>query len=139
MNKPYRTFEDGQLAKAIYLKMMSGMKEILTLGEMKFGDRTSEPYKFYKKVVMDQFYLGMTEIFEALEKDGMLVKCPCGTGIRQGYKPCPQCNGAGYCNTEDFDLYVADGRAASEAQFKPAGLGQQTEPDEEEESPPKTV
>jgi len=139
-SKPYRTFEDGQVARAIYLRMMSGMKEILTLGEMRIGARDSDVYKYFKKVVMDQYYLGMADVFEALERDGILQKCPCGTTIRQGYKTCPKCNGAGHCNTEDFDLYIEDGRAENKAQFLPTGLNQDSiEGDEEEEQPPAGV
>jgi len=109
--KPYKTFEDGQLAKTIYLKMMSAMKEILTLGEMRIGSRDSDVYKYYKKVVMDQFYNGMSELFAALEEDGLLQKCSCGTTIRQGYKPCDLCNGAGHCNSEAFDANIQDIKA----------------------------
>ena len=100
-------FKDLQLAKAVYLRHMSAMKEILNLGEMKFGDRSSEPYKYYKKVVMDEFYTAMSDVFEALEKEGLLRRCDCGTSIRGGYKPCGQCNGASFCNTDDFNSMLA--------------------------------
>lgn len=100
MNQKTKLFEDGQVAKAIYLRHMTAMKELLNLGELKFGDRASAPFKLYKKNVMDEFYNAMTEVFEAFEAAGMLQKCPCGTTIRQGYKPCDKCNGAGHCNKE---------------------------------------
>ena len=96
-------FQDRQIAKAIYLRHMSALKEVLNLGEMKFGTRESPAYKTYKKIVMDAFYNAMSEVFAALEKEGAVQKCPCGTSIRQGYQTCPKCNGAGHCNTDSFD------------------------------------
>lgn len=100
------TFNDGQLAKAIYLKQMSAMKAILNLGEMNFGGRNDNRYKLYKKIVMDEFYNAMGDLFSAMELEGILVKCPCGASIRQGYKPCERCNGSGHCNSESFDDYI---------------------------------
>jgi len=105
---PTKIMEDGQLAKAIYLRNMSGMKEVLNMGEFRIGDRNSKEYKFFKKVVMDEFYNAMSDVFSALEEKGVLARCPCGTTIRQGYQPCPQCNGAGHCNTDDFSEWMLD-------------------------------
>lgn len=105
--KPNEHF-DGQIAKAIYLRNMSGMKEILNLGEIKFGSRSSDPYKYFKKVVMDAYYTAMLDVFKGYEMEGLIQKCPCGTTIREGYKPCPKCNGAGYCNSEEFELWFND-------------------------------
>ena len=51
MNQKTKLFEDRQVAKAIYLRHMVAMKELLNLGELKFGDRNSAPYKLYKKNV----------------------------------------------------------------------------------------
>jgi len=102
------TFKNGQLARAIYLKQMSAMKAILDLGEMKFGGRNDNGYKLYKKIVMDEFYNAMTDLFASMEVAGVLVKCPCNTSIRQGYKTCERCNGAGYCNSESLDQYIEE-------------------------------
>lgn len=102
-----RDDDDKQLARLIYLRHMSAMKEILKLGEFKIGARNTEEYKYFKKVVMDQFYTAMGEVFSSLERRGLLKRCSCGTSIRQGYKPCPKCNGAGHCNsifTDGLDL-----------------------------------
>jgi len=95
-----KTF-DGQIAKMMYLAQMSAMKEILKLGEFKIGSRESEEYKYFKKVVMDEFYNSMTEAFSTLQKEGLLEKCPCGTSIRLGFKKdCNDCNGASYRNAD---------------------------------------
>lgn len=110
-SKSHEYFKDGQLAKAIYLRHMSGMKEILNLGEIKFGSRNSDPYKYFKKVVMDAFYTSMLDVFEAYEREGLIKPCSCGTTIRDGYKPCPLCNGSGYQNTDAFnDWFDGDGK-----------------------------
>lgn len=100
--------DDGQIAKAIYLRNMAGMKEILNMGEFRIGNRESKEYKFFKKTVMDQYYNAMADLFQKLEEKGILMKCPCGTNIRQGYKPCASCSGAGHCNTEEFHDWVVD-------------------------------
>ena len=96
------SLSDGQLPKSVYLRLMASMKEILNLGEIKFGDRRSEQYKYFKKVVMNQFYEGMTDIFSTWERAGIVEKCPCGTSIRNGYKPCEDCHGASFRVTEEF-------------------------------------
>jgi hypothetical protein len=101
-------FTDGQLAKSVYLRFMSSMKEVLRLEEMRQGGRDSESYKYFKKVTMDQFYNAMGDVFSSWEKAGIVKKCQCGTTIRQGYKPCQSCNGSGYCNTEGSDSWIKD-------------------------------
>ena len=96
--KPQKLLEDGQFAKAVYLRMMSAMKEILDLGKYKIGDKDSDDFKYFKKKVMDEFYNAMTDLFERMEERGQVKKCPCGAKIREGYTTCPLCSGAGYCN-----------------------------------------
>ena len=96
--KPQKLLEDGQHAKAIYLRMMIAMKAILDLGEFRIGDKNSKEFRYFKKVVMDEFYNAMTELFARMEERGEIKKCPCGTTIRDGYSSCPLCNGAGHCN-----------------------------------------
>lgn len=103
-------FSDGQLARAIFLQYLAAMKEVLKLGEFKIGKGTEE-YRYFKKVVMDQFYNPMSAIFAAMEKEGLIKKCSCGKSLRHGYDSCPTCNGSGYCNTDDFADFVADQRA----------------------------
>jgi hypothetical protein len=109
-------FADGQVAKLVYLRLMSSMKEVLRLEEMRQGGRDSDPYRYFKKVVMDQFYNGMGDMFAALEKAGIVSKCPCGTTVRQGYKTCQRCNGAGYCNSSEADAWIGDRLAERRAQ-----------------------
>lgn len=101
---------DGQFARAIFLQYLAAMKEVLKLGEFKIGKGTDE-YRYFKKVVMDQFYNPMSSTFADLEKAGILRKCTCGKSLRHGYDPCPTCNGSGYCNSEDFEDFLADLKA----------------------------
>lgn len=107
---------DGQLAKAIYLNHMSAMKNILNLGEFKIGSRDSEEYKYFKKVVMDEIYNAMLNVFTSFQKEGILEKCSCGTGVRLGYKKdCELCNGASFKNTEIFNDFLAERKAQGTA------------------------
>lgn len=105
-----KMLDDNELAKAVYLRNMSAMKEILNMGEFRIGDRNSKEYKYFKKIVMDEIYNAMSELFAALEEKGVLNKCTCGTTIRNGYKQCPHCNGAGHCNTDKFSAWIYDGQ-----------------------------
>ena len=126
MSKAHEYFNDGQIAKAIYLRHMSAMKEILNLGEIKFGSRNSDPYKYFKKVVMDSMYNGMLDVLDAMVREGILCKCQCGTTIRNGYKQCSKCNGAGYCNSDEFDDW-----------FKSAVEQDETDEEEQQPDPPQ--
>jgi len=96
-----------QIAKVLYLEYMSAMKQVLKLGEFKMGGRDAQEYRYFKSVVMDKFYIPMQTFFEALEAQGLLEKCSCGTSIRKGYQPCEKCHGAGFCNTKKFDDFLA--------------------------------
>lgn len=127
--KDNRVFSDGQLAKAIYLRNMSAMKRVLDLGEFKIGKKDSEDYKYFKKVVMDETYNAMTDLFSAMEGRGMLTKCECGTSIRHGYKPCQNCNGAGYRNSEEFLDWVLDDEPEDEDEKNSDFHGQPPNPD----------
>ena len=99
-------FEDGQLAKAIHTRNKEAMKDVLTMGEFRIGDRESKEYKYFKKVVMDAFYQSTTDVFDALERKGVLAKCECGANMRQKFKPCAFCSGAGYRNTDAFNRWI---------------------------------
>lgn len=94
---------ERQFAKLVYLRQMAAMKGVLDLGEFKIGSRDSGDFRYFKKVVMDQFYDAMSDVFASMEAAGLLRKCPCGTRIRQGYKDCPLCSGAGHCNAGGMD------------------------------------
>jgi hypothetical protein len=97
---------DSQIARSLYLPFLSAMKEVLRLGEFKIGGRESRDYRFFRRIVMDQFYEPLQEAFSRMEEQGILEKCPCGTNVRRGYQDCRFCNGAGYRNTKQTDEFI---------------------------------
>jgi hypothetical protein len=95
--------EDEQVARVIYFRFMSAMKEVLKLGEFKIGDKSSADYAYFKRIVMDQYYAPLLDLFGLLQSKGLLERCPCGTNARRGYKNCEWCNGAGFRNVQKDD------------------------------------
>ena len=85
-----------QLAATIYLKAMKTMKSILDLGGFRLDKRTKE-FTYFKEEVMNHTYNNLNKVFQELEKDNIVEKCPCGTNIRKGYKNC-LCKGSGFIN-----------------------------------------
>jgi hypothetical protein len=117
MNENNEIFTDGQFPKTVYLRTMFAMKKILDMGQFKIGSSESKEFKYFKKVVMDELYNSMQEVFEAMEKRDLVQKCECGTSIRNGYKPCEKCNGSGFRNTEEFmDWINQDATATADIQ-----------------------
>jgi len=86
-----------QLAKIIFLSSLSMMKKILDLIAFKV-DIKSADYKYYKKEIMNYVYTGLKKLFDQLSDEKIIIKCECKSKIRQGYKPCSLCNGAGFKN-----------------------------------------
>ena len=85
------------IAEKLFLNSLNSMKQVLDLGEFKFGSNSDE-FKFYKKQVMDIFYKGLSETFKQLEYDGEIERCSCKAKLRHGYTECSRCHGAGYMN-----------------------------------------
>ncbi len=87
------------IAEKLFLNCLNNMKQILDLGEFKFGKKSDE-FKFYKKQVMDIFYKGLSETFKQLERENEIERCSCKASLRHGYTDCPKCHGAGHMNIE---------------------------------------
>lgn len=85
-----------QIAKMIFLANLSIMKKVLDLAGFKIDKRTND-YKYFKKEIMDYFYNGLKKLFETLEQEKIIKKCPCNASLRQGYKDC-DCGGSGFIN-----------------------------------------
>ncbi len=85
------------IAETLFLNCLNNMKQVLDLGEFKFG-KESDSFKFYKKQVMDIFYKGLSETFKQLERENEIERCSCKASLRHGYTKCPDCHGAGYRN-----------------------------------------
>ena len=100
--------EQVQIARDLFVKQISAMKELLTMGEFKFGGKDNDGYKFYKRNVMDQCFIPMIDLFKELEDRGLIVRCECDADInkRNGYKVCQNCHGASYKNSPDFDAFL---------------------------------
>ena len=105
-----------QLARDLFVKQISAMKDALTMGEFKFGGKENDGYKFYKRNIMDQFFGPMIDFFKELEEKGVIVRCDCDADInkRNGYKTCPHCHGASYKNNPEFNKFL-NGKANNNA------------------------
>lgn len=88
-----------QIAREIFLKDLATMKSILDLIAFKV-DKKSMDYLYYKKEVMSYFYTNLKKLFKLMVENKLIEKCNCGANLRQGYKKCPKCSGAGYKNKE---------------------------------------
>jgi len=91
-------FYNFQIAKEIFHKNLSIMKQILDLGAYKLGGKKSEDFLYYKKQVMDYTYKGLQKLFKQLVDEKILIKCECSAKLRQGYSDCEFCGGCGYKN-----------------------------------------
>jgi hypothetical protein len=96
-----------QIAKEIFLKQLSQMKNILDLEQFRLGSK-DEQFKYFKKKVMNEFYEGMLDVFQTMEDAGVLTLCECNSYVRNGYNDCQHCNGAGYRNSDDQDKLASD-------------------------------
>lgn len=88
-----------QIAKAIFHKNLSIMKQILDLGEFKLG-KNSEDFKYFKKQIMDDFYKGLQSLFKVMEDEKLVVRCPKKCSLRHGYSDC-ECGGCGFINGKE--------------------------------------
>ncbi len=87
------------ISECIFLNNLTQMKEILGIGEFKFG-KSSDEYRYFKKQVMDAFYNNLRECFKNLETDNVIERCECKANLRHGYSKCSKCHGAGYVNKQ---------------------------------------
>jgi len=91
-----------QIAKYIFRKHVKSMKDLLAAGEWKYENRNSDGYRHYKKMIQNNFYGELGQIFNFLESCCMIQDCGCGCKLekREGWKPCVTCNGCGFKNTQ---------------------------------------
>lgn len=101
-----------QIAQELYHLHKNSMKEILRMGEFKYGGRKSEGYKHFRKKTMEVFYSQLNKIFSSYLKYGIIEDCGCGHSLesRDGYQPCQLCAGCGYRNSN----YLNDAMAYHE-------------------------
>lgn len=86
-----------QIAKNIFLLILSIIKNILDLAEFKMGK--TEDFKYFRKQVFDYAYNALKSLFIKMESEKIIKKCSCNNkSLRNGYKDCTKCNGSGYEN-----------------------------------------
>lgn len=83
------------ILKRVYWLSLTIMKKVLSLYEYKVG-KNSEEYRYFKKEVMDYFYIELNKFYQDLLKQGLVEKCSCDAKIRKGYSNCESCGGSGY-------------------------------------------
>ena len=101
-----------QISKILYYKHKQSMKNILRMGEFKYGGRKSEGFKHFRKEVMETFYSQLNQLFYIFEEAGLIEDCGCGHTLdsRSGYQPCQTCAGCGKANS----FYLNDAMAYAE-------------------------
>jgi len=101
--KTYHT----QLARIVYLRMLSVMKFTLNLEEQKYPEkgRNDDRYKFFKKHLMRETYENLRDIFADFEELDLICKTDYEEDVKDGYKDGPS-GGSGYINSEDFNSWL---------------------------------
>lgn len=89
-----------QLAKLIFLTVLSILKKVLDLLSFKIG-KESEDYKYMREQIFDYFYRQTKNLFKQLETNKILKRCSCSANLRKGYQDCENCGGSGYINFEN--------------------------------------
>lgn len=99
--------EDTQLAKMIYHKAMSIMKFTLNLEEYSYREngRNDPRYKTFKQQLMAATYDNLRQLFEELERAGLLVPTAEAEDVKDGYKPTDS-GGSGYINSPELDEWL---------------------------------
>jgi len=88
------------IAKEIYLSQLNTTKKILDLLQYKFG-KDSEEFKYLKKQMFDYCYNNLKKLFNKLETEKIIKRCPKQCSLRHGYTKCEFCNGSGYIDFEN--------------------------------------
>ena len=101
-----------QVAMNLFYLHKQSMKNLLRMGEFKYGGKKSEGYKHYRQIVMDVIYSQLNQILKLFEDAKLIEDCGCGASIdkREGYQPCQHCHGCGYRNSK----YLNDAMAFAE-------------------------
>jgi len=84
------------ITKSIWETQLGIMKNLLKLGEFKFGGKDSEQFKYFKESVMNFVYDGSKKFFQQGVSEGMFERCSCGANLRHGWTDCTSCAGSGY-------------------------------------------
>ena len=96
--------DDTQLARMIFLRMLSVMKFTLDMEEQKYPERgrNDDKYKFFKKHLMRETYDSLREMFADLMDLGLIQESENIEDVKDGYKPGPS-GGSGYINSVSLE------------------------------------
>jgi hypothetical protein len=99
--------ESTQLAREIYLKMMSVMKYTLDLEEFSYKEkgRDDPRFKFFKKQLMEYTYNTMRSLFMNLEDLELIEQTEHEEDVKDGFKQTPS-GGSGYINTDRLNKII---------------------------------
>lgn len=100
---------DKQLARFIYHNVLSIMKNTLNLEELSYREmgRDDPRYKTFKKHLMEFTYSTLTNMFDELDKWGMIVPTEDNESVKNGYKNTSG-GGSGYINSQDLSDLLED-------------------------------
>lgn len=97
------------IAADIFTRAMTSMKNLLKQAEDRYdGDTECDGYRWQKGYIMDQFYPMLEDIYRILEENCVVKECTCGASIkkRNGWKPCRNCAGSGYRNSDHLNNFI---------------------------------
>lgn len=85
---------------------MSNMKFTLDMEEHKYEQgRNDSRFKFFKKMLMQDTYDRMRDMFDDLVDLGILDKTDYEEDVKGGYKE-NESGGSGYVNSKDFNIWI---------------------------------
>ena len=87
-----------EMGRMIFEAHLRLLKQLLRLGEYKFG-RNSAEYRYYREEVMRFCHEAIERVYDTLERKGIIEACSCGAD-RKGWTNCPDCGGSGYKEKE---------------------------------------
>ena len=101
--------DNKQLSRFIFHNTLAIMKNTLNLEELSYREmgRNDPRYKTFKKHLMEFTYSTMRNMFEELDKWGLIVPTENDEDVKHGYTD-SESGGSGYLNSQDFDEWLAD-------------------------------
>jgi len=99
--------KEKQLGRLIYHRFMAIMKFTLDLEEYSYKDRgRNDPrYRFFKKQLMAETYKIQRELFDEMEKLGIVSKTDYSEDVKDGYQETDS-GGSGYLNNDRFNAWI---------------------------------
>lgn len=98
---------DREIAKKIYHSALKTMKFALEMEEYGYKEqgRNDPRYKHFKKMLMQETYNNLRDVFADLELLGIISKTDYEEDLKNGWKD-SNSGGSGFLNSEDFDGWL---------------------------------